>query len=38
VENAPPAVVEQERGRLDAHRAAVENLHQQIRQLEALKD
>ena len=38
VENAPPAVVEQERERLVAHRAAVENLHQQIRQLEALRD
>jgi valyl-tRNA synthetase len=38
VENAPPAVVEQERERRVAHQAAVENLHQQIRQLEALKD
>ena len=38
VENAPPAVVEQARERRVTHRAAVENLHEQIRQLEALRD
>jgi len=37
VENAPEAVVEQERQRLVSHRANVENLHQQIRQLESLR-
>jgi len=37
VDNAPEAVVEQERGRLAAHRANVDNLHAQIRQLEALR-
>ncbi len=38
VENAPAAVVEQERERLLAHKANVENLHEQIRQLESLRD
>jgi valyl-tRNA synthetase len=38
VENAPEAVVEQERERLVAHKANVENLHVQIRQLESLRD
>ena len=38
VDNAPVAVVEQERQRLAAHRANVENLHAQVRQLEALRD
>jgi valyl-tRNA synthetase len=38
VDNAPEAVVEQERERLAAHRAAVEKLHAQVRQLESLKD
>jgi valyl-tRNA synthetase len=37
VENAPEAVVEQERQRLVSHQANVENLHQQIRQLESLQ-
>jgi len=36
VENAPAAVVEQERQRLASHRANVENLHLQIRQLESM--
>jgi valyl-tRNA synthetase len=36
VENAPAAVVEQERERLAAYRAAVEKLHAQMRQLESL--
>jgi valyl-tRNA synthetase len=38
VENAPGAVVEQERQRLVSHQANVENLHDQIRQLEELRD
>jgi valyl-tRNA synthetase len=38
VENAPEAVVEQERERLAAHRATVEKLEAQVRQLEALRD
>jgi valyl-tRNA synthetase len=38
VDNAPEAVVEQERERLAAHRANVENLHDQIHRLEALRD
>ena len=38
VENAPEAVVEQERQRLTTHRAAVENLKEQFRQLESLRD
>ena len=38
VENAPEAVVAQERERLVAHKAAVENLHEQIQQLKALQD
>jgi valyl-tRNA synthetase len=38
VENAPEAVVEQERQRLDSHRANVENIREQIRQLESLRD
>ncbi len=38
VKNAPEAVVEQERQRLSTHQANVENLHQQIRQLESLRD
>jgi len=38
VKNAPAAVVEQERQRLAAHRAKVENLLVQIRQLESLRD
>jgi valyl-tRNA synthetase len=38
VENAPAAVVEQERQRLATHRAAVESLKEQIRQLESLRD
>ncbi len=37
VENAPKAVVEQERQRLVSHQANVENLHAQIRQLESLR-
>jgi valyl-tRNA synthetase len=37
VENAPEAVVEQERQRLEAHRANTENLHQQIRLMEAMR-
>ncbi|MDH3787044.1 MAG: valine--tRNA ligase [Xanthomonadales bacterium] len=37
-ENAPEAVVAQERERLVAHRAAVENLQEQIQQLQALQD
>jgi valyl-tRNA synthetase len=37
VENAPEAVVEQERLRLATHSANVENLHEQIRQMEALR-
>jgi len=37
VENAPEAVVEQERQRLSAHKAKVENLHAQIEQLENLR-
>jgi valyl-tRNA synthetase len=37
VENAPEAVVEQERGRLVTHKANVENLHAQIKQMEALR-
>jgi valyl-tRNA synthetase len=37
VDNAPEDVVEQERERLAAHRANVDNLHAQIRQLEALR-
>jgi valyl-tRNA synthetase len=38
VDNAPAAVVEQERQRLAAHQANVENLRAQVRQLEALRD
>jgi valyl-tRNA synthetase len=38
VDNAPAAVVEQERERLLSHKANVANLHVQIRQLEALRD
>jgi len=38
VENAPEAVVAQERERLVTHKAAVENLHEQIQQLKALQD
>ena len=38
VDNAPQAVVEQERERLVAHQANVENLLAQINQLEALRD
>jgi len=38
VENAPEAVVEQERQRLSAHTANVENLEAQIKQLESLRD
>jgi valyl-tRNA synthetase len=38
VENAPAAVVEQEQERLLAHKANVDNLHKQIRQLELLRD
>ena len=38
VENAPEAVVEQERERLVAHKANAENLHVQIRQLKSLRD
>jgi len=37
VENAPAAVVEQERQRLDTHRANVENLQSQIRQMESMR-
>jgi valyl-tRNA synthetase len=37
VENAPAAVVEQERERLAAYRGTVEKLHAQIRQLESLR-
>ena len=37
VENAPEAVVEQERLRLEAHKANTENLHQQIRLMEAMR-
>ncbi len=38
VENAPAAVVEQEQERLLSHKANVDNLHKQIRQLELLRD
>jgi valyl-tRNA synthetase len=38
VDNAPEAVVEQERQRLVAHRSNVENLNRQIEQLESLRD
>jgi valyl-tRNA synthetase len=38
VDNAPAAVVEQERQRLAVHQATVENLRAQVRQLEALRD
>ena len=38
VDNAPATVVEQERERLSAHRANVDNLRAQVRQLEALRD
>ncbi|MGD8578055.1 MAG: valine--tRNA ligase [Lysobacterales bacterium] len=38
VDNAPEAVVEQERQRLTKHRGNVENLNAQIRQMEALRD
>jgi valyl-tRNA synthetase len=38
VENAPETVVEQERERLAAHQARVENLQRQVRQLEDLRD
>jgi len=38
VDNAPAAVVEQERQRLAEHRARVENLHAQQRRLEALRE
>jgi valyl-tRNA synthetase len=38
VENAPEAVVEQERQRLAAHAATVNNLNAQIQQLELLRD
>jgi valyl-tRNA synthetase len=38
VENAPEQVVQQERERLAAHRANVENIDAQIRRLEALRD
>ena len=38
VDNAPAAVVEQERERLVAHEAKLENLHAQMRQLESLRD
>jgi valyl-tRNA synthetase len=38
VENAPEAVVEQDRQRLVTHKANVENLHAQVRQLESLRD
>jgi len=38
VDNAPEAVVEQERQRLATHRGNVENLNAQIRQMEALRD
>jgi len=38
VDNAPAAVVEQERERQIAHQANVDNLHKQIRQLESLRD
>jgi valyl-tRNA synthetase len=37
VDNAPEAVVEQERRRLNTHRANVENLNAQIAQMEALR-
>jgi valyl-tRNA synthetase len=38
VDGAPEAVVEQERERLAAHRATVEQLHVQVRRLESLRD
>jgi len=38
VDNAPPEVVDQERQRLAAHRNNVENLNQQLKRLEALRD
>ena len=38
VDNAPPAVVEQERQRLATHRANVENFQDQIRRMESLRD
>jgi len=37
VENAPEAVVEQERQRLATHRGNVENLHAQIQRMESLR-
>jgi valyl-tRNA synthetase len=38
VDNAPEAVVDQERERLISNQANVDNLHEQIRQLESLRD
>ena len=38
VDNAPAAVVEQERERLVAHEAKLESLHEQMQQLESLRD
>jgi valyl-tRNA synthetase len=38
VDNAPAAVVEQERLRLAAHRANVENFRDQVRRMESLRD
>jgi valyl-tRNA synthetase len=37
VDNAPAAVVEQERQRLSSHRANVDNLRLQIHQLESMR-
>jgi valyl-tRNA synthetase len=37
VDNAPAAVVEQERERLVAHKANVENLQQQIQRLKSMQ-
>jgi valyl-tRNA synthetase len=38
VDNAPAAIVEQERERRSAHAANVSNLRQQYQQLESLRD
>jgi valyl-tRNA synthetase len=37
VDNAPTAVVEQEKQRLTSHQANVENLQIQVRQLESMR-
>ncbi len=37
VDNAPPEVVEQERSRLEDHRAALEKLSEQLEKIRALR-